>query len=103
MRPEHNLASAVPQKRRTRRVLFGLSALVVFVIAVFLLFLGRWLVVEDPLEKAQAIVVLSGDMPLRASEAAKLYREGYAPSVWLTHSTEPGATFNAMHITYLGE
>ena len=51
---------------------------------------GRWLVVEDPLAKARAIVVLSGAMPSRALEAAKLYREGYAPEVWLTHSMEPG-------------
>jgi uncharacterized SAM-binding protein YcdF (DUF218 family) len=64
---------------------------------------GRWLVVEDPLEKAQAIAVLSGRMPLRAMEAAKLYREGYAPRVWLTHSTEPGATLAAMGISFAGE
>ena len=69
----------------------------------FFLFVGRWLVAEDPLEKAQAIVVLSGRMPLRALEAAKLYREGYAPKVWLTHSTEPGATLEAMGISYISE
>jgi hypothetical protein len=36
-------------------------------------------------------------------EAAKLYRDGYAPKVWLTHSTEPGATLGAMGISYFGE
>jgi hypothetical protein len=71
--------------------------------ALFLLCLGRWLVVEDPLEKAQAIVVLSGRMPLRAMEAAKLFRNGYAPKVWLTHPTEPGAALEAMGIPYVGE
>jgi hypothetical protein len=40
---------------------------------------GRWLVVEDPLEKPYAIIVLSGRMPHRAIEAACLYRQGYAP------------------------
>jgi uncharacterized SAM-binding protein YcdF (DUF218 family) len=70
---------------------------------VILLGVGRWLVVEDPLEKAQAIVVLSGRMPLRALEAAKLYRQGYAPKVWVTHSSEPGATLEAMQIAYVGE
>jgi len=64
---------------------------------------GRWLVVEDPLEKVGAIAVLSGRMPLRAIEAAKLYREGYAPEVWLTHSSEPGETLAAMGITFSGE
>jgi len=64
---------------------------------------GRWLVVEDPLVKATAIVVLSGAMPLRAVEAAKLYREGYAPEIWLTHSTEPGETLEKMAIPFAGE
>jgi uncharacterized SAM-binding protein YcdF (DUF218 family) len=64
---------------------------------------GRWLVVEDPLEKAPAIVVLSGAMPLRAIEAAKLFREGYAPEVWLTSSAEPGETLRAMDIPFVGE
>lgn len=64
---------------------------------------GRWLTVEDPLEKAGAIAVLSGSMPLRAIEAAKLYREGYAPEVWLTHSVEPGETLKKMGIPFTGE
>ena len=64
---------------------------------------GRWLVVEDPLVKARAIVVLSGAMPLRAIEAVKLYRAGYAPEIWLTHSTEPGQTLEAMGVPFAGE
>lgn len=64
---------------------------------------GRWLVVEDPLMKARAIVVLSGRMPSRALEAAKLYRQGYAPEIWLTHSSYPGETLEAMGIPYAGE
>jgi len=47
--------------------------------------------------------VLSGAMPLRAIEAAKLYRQGYAPEIWLTHSTEPGATLEEMGILFAGE
>jgi uncharacterized SAM-binding protein YcdF (DUF218 family) len=64
---------------------------------------GRWLVVEDPLAKARAIAVLSGRMPLRAREAAKLYRQGYAPEVWLTHAAEPGESLKAMGLAYDGE
>ncbi len=64
---------------------------------------GRWLVVEDPLVKARAIAVLSGSLPLRAIEAAKLYREGYAPEVWLTHSAVPGEALEEMGIPYAGE
>lgn len=45
--------------------------------------LGRWLVDPDPLEHALAIVVLSGETPFRAMEAAEIYRQGWAPEVWL--------------------
>lgn len=44
---------------------------------------GRWLVVEDNLQPARAIVVLSGASPYRAMEAAEIYRQGWAPQVWL--------------------
>jgi uncharacterized SAM-binding protein YcdF (DUF218 family) len=64
---------------------------------------GQWLVVEDPLQKAQAIAILSGRMPVRAEEAARLYREGYAAEIWLTHSTEPGATLAEFGVAYTGE
>src|SRR5579872_2323193 len=97
-------SETIPKKRgRTRWIVLGLAGLVLLCAIVVLLGVGRWLVVEDPLEKAQAIVVLSGAMPLRAMEAARLYREGYAPKVWLTHSTEPGAMLEAMRIPYQGE
>jgi uncharacterized SAM-binding protein YcdF (DUF218 family) len=46
--------------------------------------LGYWLVVADPLEPARAIVVLSGRVPFRAREAASIYRQKWAPEVWLT-------------------
>jgi uncharacterized SAM-binding protein YcdF (DUF218 family) len=99
-----NSSETTPRRHwRTRRIVLGLAGMVLSGAVVFLLYLGRWLVVEDPLEKAQAIVVLSGRMPLRAMEAAKLYRQGYAPKVWLTHSTEPGETLEAMGISYVGE
>jgi len=44
---------------------------------------GRWLVDADPLQHARAIVVLSGRTPYRAMEAAEIYRQGWAPEVWL--------------------
>ena len=59
--------------------------------------------VEDPLDKAQAIVVLSGRMPMRAKEAARLYNAAYAPQIWLTRSNEPAASLQEMHIAFLGE
>lgn len=45
--------------------------------------LGAWLVVEDPLDKADAIVVLGGTMYERPMEAVELYKEGWAPRIYL--------------------
>src|SRR5271157_6178236 len=102
--PVENKSETPPLKRRRMpRILLGLVGVVFLSALIFLLGIGRWLVLEDPLEKAQAIVVLSGRMPIRAMEAAKLYREGYAPKVWLTHSTEPGAMLKTMGVSYVGE
>jgi uncharacterized SAM-binding protein YcdF (DUF218 family) len=84
-----------------------LGALLIFfvLIAGILGFLnvGKWLVREDPLQKAAAMAVLSGRMPQRALEAARLYKQGYAPVVWLTHTTEPGVTLEKLSIAYAGE
>ena len=73
------------------------------VIAVLFLNVGRWLVVEDPLEKANAIAVLSGRMPMRALEAARLYQAGWAQQIWLTHPNEPTASLAALDIDEPGE
>jgi uncharacterized SAM-binding protein YcdF (DUF218 family) len=80
-------------------VVVGLAASAVIIF----LGVGRWLIVEDPLDKSHAIVVLSGRMPMRAKEAARLYNAGYAPQVWLTRAVEPTASLQEMHIAYLGE
>lgn len=90
-------------RSRVLRVLLtsGLSGMLLAIACFF--GVGRWLVVEDPLAKARAIAVLSGSMPLRAMEAAKLYREGYAPEIWLTHSAKPGKTLATMGIPFAGE
>lgn len=81
------------------------SLLIVIMIAGFILFrgLGRWLVREDPLQQSDVIVVLSGSMPARAEEAAKVFRMGYAPEIWITHPEGPAAELQAMNISYAGE
>src|ERR1044071_2060455 len=43
--------------------------------------IAAFLVTEDPLEPAAAIVALAGQTPFREMEAAKLYRDGWAPRV----------------------
>lgn len=99
----NSTASAVPP-RNGRKVILGAVSCVLLALAVVVFFgVGRWLVVEDPVGKARAIAVLSGRMPVRAMEAAKLYREGYAPEVWLTHTSEPGESLKSMGIPFEGE
>ncbi len=49
-----------------------------------LAYAGRFLVVDDPLRPAEAIVVLSGSIPDRILEAVDLYHAGMAPRLILT-------------------
>jgi uncharacterized SAM-binding protein YcdF (DUF218 family) len=44
---------------------------------------GAWLVVADPLEKADAIIVLGGTMYERQLESIDLLNEGWAPRIYL--------------------
>ena len=51
--------------------------------------IGRALVVEDPVAKADAIVVVAGGTPSREDAAATLFREGLAPDVVLSNAFTP--------------
>lgn len=64
---------------------------------------GRWLVHEDPLTKADVIVVLSGGLPYRADGAASLYKSGYAPVVWVSRPEGPQEELAARGIHFVGE
>jgi uncharacterized SAM-binding protein YcdF (DUF218 family) len=86
-----------------RRVSIALALAIIASMLMVLFGLGRWLVVEDPLERTNAIVVLSGRLPIRAVEAASLYRQGYAPQVWLTRPEQPAASLDPMNIRNSGE
>lgn len=46
--------------------------------------LGSYLVIEESLERVPVIVVLAGEAPFRAMEAAELYKGGWAPKIILT-------------------
>lgn len=45
---------------------------------------GRYLITEQPLAKANLVLVLSGQPLLRVPEGARIYHEGYAPKILLT-------------------
>lgn len=89
-----------------RRWILSLVVLVVLLGAAFswaLLHIGDWLVVEDPLVPAHAIAVLSGSMPERAIEAARLYQQNLAPEVWVSQPVSPSAEMARLQIPYVGE
>jgi len=93
-----------PSSRKLRWLFLGIIffVLVGAATAVFLT-VGKWLVVEDPLVHADAIVVLSGRLPERAEEAARIFKGGYAEQVWISPPVSPENQLKAMGIAYLGE
>jgi uncharacterized SAM-binding protein YcdF (DUF218 family) len=89
--------NSVPRKNRALRAFFwtlGITFLLGITAGTVCVFgIGKWLVREDPLQPATAIVILSGNTPDRALEAAQLYNDGYAKEIWLTH---PGLRVDAL-------
>src|SRR5947209_7680863 len=61
-------------------VLVGILLSVGTGLTAFLL-IGSWLSVEDPLEKVDAIVAISGDTGARADTAITLWKAGWAPII----------------------
>lgn len=92
-------------KSRLRRWLIpgGIAVLLAGAAAALFFTVGRWLVVEDPLVHADVIVVLSGRLPERALEAARVYQGGYADQVWISPPVSPVEELKDMKIAYLGE
>lgn len=97
------LAASVLSWRRGRWLCGTLALFVLGFAVYFFREAGNWLVHEDPPDKAQAIVVLSGGLPVRALGAAEIYRAGYAPEVWLTAPAQPGAAMKELKLPYAGE
>jgi uncharacterized SAM-binding protein YcdF (DUF218 family) len=81
------LSKCVALRRKLRRAVFGVGFLLALAVIVWLLrapLLTGWArmwVVDQPLRKSDAIVVLGGRPDLRGPEAARLYHLGLAPKV----------------------
>jgi uncharacterized SAM-binding protein YcdF (DUF218 family) len=91
-------------RKHKLRIISALIFLVVLAATVFAWRgVGRWLVREDPLTHADALVVLSGGLPYRAEAAAHYFESGYADEVWLTRPEGPSDQLKELGIQYVGE
>jgi uncharacterized SAM-binding protein YcdF (DUF218 family) len=86
-----------------RARLFVLAVLILVAVVVAFRGAGRWLEREDPLAHADVIFVLSGAMPQRAVEGAKVFAMGYAPEVWLSRPENPADELAKLGIHFAGE
>ena len=68
-------------RRVVRRTFIFLSLLSAATVAWFVVYGGRFLQHEDPLQKSDAILVLAGSRVERALEGVDLYKEGWAPLI----------------------
>jgi uncharacterized SAM-binding protein YcdF (DUF218 family) len=91
--------------KRTRGFTIFLIVIAALLLTAFFCFrgLGRWLVRQDSLAPADAIVVLSGSMPYRAEEAGKIFQTGYSHEVWISQPESPRSELKTMGILYAGE
>lgn len=89
-------------RSRAPRLIVVIGVLVTVTVCAIVAFrhAGRWLIQEGPLSHADVILILSGSMPYRAEEAAKVYRAGYASEIWLTRPVSPAAELQTMGIHY---
>src|SRR5579862_6099591 len=94
-----------PRSSRRRRQIIMLVVVLALCAAAVVAFrgVGRWLVRPDPLAPADVIVVLSGAMPARAEEAARIFGMGYSHELWITRPVSPGDELAPMGITFTGE
>lgn len=91
-------------KSRRKRAL-ALILILALIVAGVLCFrgAGRWLVRQDALAPADLIFVLSGGLPYRAEEAAKLFRAGYAKEIWLSRPYAPMEELTRLGVSFTGE
>lgn len=70
-------------KKRTKVICFSLIMAIACLFVTVFLFAGYWLKGEEKPVKSDAIIVLAGT-PTRSFYAADLYRQGYAPQVFIS-------------------
>lgn len=78
-----------------KRTVWGIAFLVVLIVALPL-FIGWYLSPQDPIEKGDVIVTVSGgDNNARIKKTVELYREGWAPTILYSGAAAEGTVSNA--------
>jgi uncharacterized SAM-binding protein YcdF (DUF218 family) len=99
-----NTISATPKKNGAKRgclaVVGGIASIPLIIIVLYLCLwaVGGILIISDPLEDSDAIVLLSGGDPERWSEAARLYKKDIARRIILTETEQKIGESNVRYI-----
>lgn len=87
-----------------------LSLLILFLIGVSFLFLyhsqiltlyGKWFVVTNAQPGADAIICLSGDRETRTPECLRLWKNKFAPRLFVTQEKPKNKEFNQLELSHL--
>lgn len=89
-----------PEKKPKRIGLlafFGITLISVIGFFLFLSAAGAFLITADPLEKSEAVVLLSGGDEKRMDEAVRIYQEKFASTIILTETGENVKGYNTQY------
>lgn len=92
----------MPKKFRIFVLVFlvGILGLLLFYKQCLTLY-GRWYVVDNAQPGADAIICLSGDRETRTPQSLRLWKEKFAPNLYVTQEKPKNKEFNGLELSHL--
>ena len=92
----------MPKKIRIFVLVFfvGILGLLLFYKQCLTLY-GRWYVVDNAQPGADAIICLSGDRETRTPQSLRLWKEKFAPNLYVTQEKPKNKEFNGLELSHL--
>jgi len=92
----------LPKKFRIFVLVFlvGILGLLLFYKQCLTLY-GRWYVVDNAQPGADAIICLSGDRETRTPQSLRLWKEKFAPNLYVTQEKPKNKEFNGLELSHL--
>jgi len=92
----------LPKKIRIFVLVFfvGILGLLLFYKQCLTLY-GRWYVVDNAQPGADAIICLSGDRETRTPQSLRLWKEKFAPNLYVTQEKPKNKEFNGLELSHL--